>query len=326
MSSADVAELIEEYQGMFDYNAIGYACLALLVYDWLTSLGQESVVIWSKPKTAASALYIFSRYTVLLSNVIALLAGFPGILITEVCHDYYSITCGAQLFLSSHRVFSALRVYALTQKNKPLSAVVLVLGLGPFVVNMAAIYQINFYFDDAGCQAFFVSTYTINIMQPGYTLRRRLLTLSALVVVFARAPLILSDLIVVIVTWFVSYKVVRLAKNTIKGPTLHQVMLGNGTLYFLCLMVLNILQIMFYVLSIFAFLTESYISEALDPLSSILICHFILNLRQVDNQSSHTSTPSFVMPDLGHIDSLRSSFAGPVQTTHSDNVSETSDV
>ncbi|KAJ8473960.1 hypothetical protein ONZ51_g7536 [Trametes cubensis] len=318
MSSADVAELIEEYQGMFDYNAIGYACLALLVYDWLTSLGQESVVIWSKPKTAASALYIFSRYTVLLSNVIALLAGFPGILITEVCHDYYSITCGAQLFLSSHRVFSALRVYALTQKNKPLSAVVLVLGLGPFVVNMAAIYQINFYFDDAGCQAFFVSTYTINIILTVDQLCR--------LVVFARAPLILSDLIVVIVTWFVSYKVVRLAKNTIKGPTLHQVMLGNGTLYFLCLMVLNILQIMFYVLSIFAFLTESYISEALDPLSSILICHFILNLRQVDNQSSHTSTPSFVMPDLGHIDSLRSSFAGPVQTTHSDNVSETSDV
>ena len=33
-------------------------------------------------------------------------------------------------------VFSALRVYALTQKNKLLSAVVLVLGLGPFVVNM----------------------------------------------------------------------------------------------------------------------------------------------------------------------------------------------
>ncbi|KAH9895751.1 hypothetical protein C8Q73DRAFT_664849 [Cubamyces lactineus] len=140
MSSANVAELIEEYQGMFDYNAIGYACLALLVYDWLTSLGQESVVIWSKPKTAASALYIFSRYSVLLSNVIALLAGFPGILITERCvATIYLSVVVKYVAMIAPAVFSALRVYALTQKNKPLSAVVLVLGLGPFVVNMVRV-------------------------------------------------------------------------------------------------------------------------------------------------------------------------------------------
>ncbi|KAI0324190.1 hypothetical protein GY45DRAFT_1375745 [Cubamyces sp. BRFM 1775] len=212
-SSADVAALIQAYQGMFDYNAIGYACLALLVYDWLTSLGQESVVIWSKPKTAASAF---------LTNIVFLQSCVATI--------YFSVVL-KYVAMIAPALFSALRVYALSQKNKPLSAVVLLLGLGPFIVNMAAIYQINFVF----------------------------------MVVFARAPLIISDLVVVIVTWIASYKVVRLAKNTIQGPTLHQVMLENGTLYFLCLMVLNILQIVFYVLSIFAFYSESYISETLDP-------------------------------------------------------------
>ncbi|EMD35996.1 hypothetical protein CERSUDRAFT_96219 [Gelatoporia subvermispora B] len=80
-------------------------------------------------------------------------------------------------------------------------------------------------------------------------------------------------------------------EHNIKTP-LMTMLFRDGALYFLCLLSLN-------VLSIVGILTHTFIWAArfLTSLSSIIITHFLLNLRQLQygsENSSEMSCPSFV--------------------------------
>ncbi|OSD03809.1 hypothetical protein PYCCODRAFT_200988 [Trametes coccinea BRFM310] len=105
-------------------------------------------------------------------------------------------------------------------------------------------------------------------------------------------------------------------------PTLHRIMLENGTLYFLLLLCLNLLQLVFTKLSLdlstlgSGSADYSYIILFLDPLTSILISHFILNLRAANECSSSSIHSSFVNGELqfAQQQELVNSLDGPVYT------------
>ncbi|KAJ3008483.1 hypothetical protein NUW54_g3141 [Trametes sanguinea] len=115
---------------------------ALMVYDWLISLDQEIATIWSKPRTGASVLYLFNRYSLLVSYVLNistigrmstqahLLSVDPNLKLCRSAMDqhWFGILVSAQ----------SCRVYALTGQNKALSGLTLALGMMPFIVNVAS--------------------------------------------------------------------------------------------------------------------------------------------------------------------------------------------
>ncbi|KAL7278311.1 hypothetical protein ACG7TL_008287 [Trametes sanguinea] len=278
---SDSAALVDFYQQTVIYNYIGFATFVATIYDWLLCLGQETQLIWPQPRTGASALYFFNRY-----------------LCTFLLHLNW---VAEYIMLIGPAVFSCLRVYALTGRNTVLSVLTLFFGLMPFVLNMATIY--------AG--------HVVNEPMPvGCTDEY---TLSATVTI--AGSLIFSDLLVIAVTWWSTYKISRLARSVTEKLTLNQVMLENGTIYFLCMTCLNVLQVLLNAISLVntAFDTGSYTEGFIDLLTSVLISRFLLNLRAT-SQSSHTlSTPSFVAshPTFTTLPHFVSDLAGQVHSSSS---------
>ncbi|OSD03799.1 hypothetical protein PYCCODRAFT_1434197 [Trametes coccinea BRFM310] len=318
MSSEEAAELVATYQSVFIANAIANAVTAFLVYDWLLCLDEETHFIWPRAKSGASVLYLLNRYLLLLDYLWDLVG--LATLSDEVCSAYIWITTILQYSaLVIPAVFSCLRVYALTGRNKWLSGCTLVLGLMPFFTNWATIYQTSVanLAQPIGC-AF------LNTISSQLYLRQ---------VLISRIPLILSDLIVVAVTWVKLLRDHQFSRKVTTRPTLHRIMLENGTLYFLVLLGLNILQVVFTKLSLTIVVPStasgylSYIIVLLDPLTSILVSHFILNLRAANDPSSASIHSSFVDGELqfAQQQELVNSMDGPVHTlsnNHSQSVDQ----
>ncbi|RPD72743.1 hypothetical protein L226DRAFT_145648 [Lentinus tigrinus ALCF2SS1-7] len=95
------------------------------------------------------------------------------------------------------------------------------------------------------------------------------------------------------------------------GPrrSLPSILLWNGTLYFIVLTILSILQLSFTLSSILTSGGESFVILFTEPLTTILICRFLLDLHEagqcelrVDNDDAlhfsmdHGNVPSFVRP------------------------------
>ncbi|KAI0640958.1 hypothetical protein C8Q79DRAFT_425241 [Trametes meyenii] len=137
-----------------------------------------------------------------------------------------------------------------------------------------------------------------------------------LVTLLSRASLIVSDLVVIAVTWATMYRSSRLVRGVVRGPTFHQVMLQNGSIYFVVLVSLNALHITLTALSIkLPLASESYVTTFIDPVTSILISRFLLNLRETSEQPEVQGASSF-NADGGYSPELPS-FLGSLGPTHS---------
>ncbi|KAI0780841.1 hypothetical protein BD413DRAFT_13309 [Trametes elegans] len=72
-----------------------------------------------------------------------------------------------------------------------------------------------------------------------------------------------------------------MATDTLSRPSLSQVMLQNGIVYFCTLVSLNIISIVLSTQAIYVADSDgSYAVSFVDPISAVLSCHFLLNLRQ----------------------------------------------
>ncbi|OCH94187.1 hypothetical protein OBBRIDRAFT_180490 [Obba rivulosa] len=105
---------------------------------------------------------------------------------------------------------------------------------------------------------------------------------------------IVGDVLVLLTTWSKTYATVRDAwRNNIRSP-LATALLKDGTLHFIFLLLLKILNIAGIWTDVFAYLG----TDLLPPLTSIIISHFLLNLRQAADEiqgvGSQMSRPSFV--------------------------------
>ncbi|OCH87695.1 hypothetical protein OBBRIDRAFT_837171 [Obba rivulosa] len=115
-----------------------------------------------------------------------------------------------------------------------------------------------------------------------------------LVAVATRTSVIAADILILFVTWSKTYGTLRNARRSdIKVP-ISTLLLRDGTLYFIVLLVVNIMNIVGWYTDVFVE-TASLFST---PLSSIIITHFLLNLRQAANAPE----------DDNHVDTLYLSF------------------
>ncbi|RPD58170.1 hypothetical protein L226DRAFT_536853 [Lentinus tigrinus ALCF2SS1-7] len=104
--------------------------------------------------------------------------------------------------------------------------------------------------------------------------------------IISRTCLIVADLIVLGVTWHGTYRttqLVRVAAGEQSKHTYSGTLLRDGTTYFLILALLNVLHLLFTMLSITsdALQPASFVTIFSDPITSILVSRFLIDLQEV---------------------------------------------
>ncbi|RDX42342.1 hypothetical protein OH76DRAFT_115430 [Lentinus brumalis] len=129
--------------------------------------------------------------------------------------------------------------------------------------------------------------------------------------VVARTGVTLSDFLLVVLTW--RSDAVRPIENPFSSGgtrrSLPSILLWNGTLYFIVLGILSALQLSFTLSSILTSGGESFVTLFTEPLTTVLICRFILDLHEATQHEMKLDsddplqisfdpdhTPSFVRP------------------------------
>ncbi|KAI0638277.1 hypothetical protein C8Q77DRAFT_1242693 [Trametes polyzona] len=126
---------------------------------------------------------------------------------------------------------------------------------------------------------------------------------------------IITDLLVLVITWWKTYGIRRAVANAKLKVSLSTLILRDGTIYFLIsvLLVMNVLHI-----ALTVSLRFTWIIALEAPLTTILVSRFLLNLREVDSgygpgSVGDISYPSFVRnPDDAHGGNLANSFISPL--------------
>ncbi|KAH9914965.1 uncharacterized protein B0H18DRAFT_1043468 [Fomitopsis serialis] len=162
-------------------------------------------------------------------------------------------------------VISAIRVFAVTERNWLLSLLTLTLGLLPVLIN---IYLLT-------------TAYYLVKSVPTTTVCAVLSTISPhsanKVALASRLGVILSDILVVSATWFNLFQSARFsAKSGFLTSSVSWYLLRDGTLYFSVILVLNLIDILLWWFDRIQFFTS-----LIFPLSLILLSRLLINLRQV---------------------------------------------
>ncbi|TFY63528.1 hypothetical protein EVJ58_g3205 [Rhodofomes roseus] len=267
---AQLAILAAELHTEFVAKCLAAAALALALYEYILTLSNEVALFWTAKASSASAsaLLFFSVRVVLLAIAATNIAGnyVPDAVATLTGCKSYNIWDATLTMLGYGMiaVISAIRVFAVTSRNWPLSLVTLALGLAPVVINICA---------------------TSPSADDSYR-----------VALASRLCVILSDVSVVAATWLHLFQSAKLsAKKGILTGSLSWYLLRDGTLYFSVILVLNLIDILLWwfdyqsahpilynldlpVRSIYNLAPLA--NQSLVRLSLILLSRLLMNLRQ----------------------------------------------
>ncbi|KAI0828861.1 hypothetical protein BC628DRAFT_1417259 [Trametes gibbosa] len=282
MSSGNSA-IIAIYQGYFTENCLGLTVMTIIAFEYVFTFRQEIDYFWRRKITGASALFFMTRYLALVVNIIET-SGFAPITqepIAQMCTPYVL----AGYILSSIQYlpwgfFSALRVYALANRvyRMPLSILVLLLSLVPLVYKLGSQHYVSGVFDPiVGCEG--AATYSVEFGQHLHDVAR--LTLST------RICLIAADAITVAVTWYATYRATKLTPLSGTSTSFATILLRHGLIYFVVLLILNVLHLIFTMLSIVGDSQSpvSYLTIFTEPLTAVLIARFLLDLQATERSA-----------------------------------------
>ncbi|KAL1937385.1 hypothetical protein VTO73DRAFT_13791 [Trametes versicolor] len=278
-TSAVIAELLSVYEGRKTSNYINVAVPTLLAYDALLCIGKEVRYVWRSPKKERKRSVGHKVRT---------------------CHcivfSWLSYVLEV-LTLLGPAVFTTLRVYALSGRNVIVTGLVLVLSMGPFLVNVSTMYQ----------------EVPINLPPP-----------------FGCSSRYATNTIAVVVTWWRARTARQITTHVLRRSSLEKILWENGNIYFCTLVAMNIGDMIIVVLSLTARPDEyTSIIAFVDPISSILSSRFLLALYEtnVNLERGGTSVSSFSTLDFGGLDraagspqlpEFLTSLAGPIQSVPDD--------
>ncbi|KAM5545109.1 hypothetical protein V8D89_001220 [Ganoderma adspersum] len=250
-----------------------FATFAFVTYDWLINLDEEIRCFWDFSKgrrlTAAALLYGLSRYPPIVLTILQLQTIFP-------MSDKVPIIP----FALTPAVFSAIRVYTLAPERKPIAVVTfLILFVPAFIISM-----VN-------------ATDTPEVLPSPFNCTNNPAPIPAVVghrlTIAGRICSILGDMIVLFVTWHKTYTTYRAQKGVLKGPSIARVLLYNGSTYFIIITIMNVLEsILSQAPSVLAL--GNFATYASPPLTAILICRFLFDLRQADRTTAAALSPSAI--------------------------------
>ncbi|PIL32850.1 hypothetical protein GSI_04967 [Ganoderma sinense ZZ0214-1] len=184
--------------------------------------------------------------------------------------------------------FSALRAYALSNRSVWLAAVIIFLALPP--VTMRILLKLTI----SGTLYQWCAGYLLTLIFVRFSL------LSRTVFIVTRGSQLLAELLVVGITWWYTYQSYRIRQGVELGKTVSSLLLYNGSMYFLFLAIMFILDIVFGtpgMVPVKVRYVGTYLDTFIDPATSLLTCHFMLSLRQFDSTVAST-TDSRLGPQL----------------------------
>ncbi|KAI0375732.1 hypothetical protein BV20DRAFT_1048009 [Pilatotrama ljubarskyi] len=271
------------------------AAFALIFYEYIITFDREVSLVWGRKFTAATVLFLLNRYLALLKYPIYIVntyqisdEGYASNVISKILEvlPYF-------VWLS----FSVLRVYAICGHSWRFGLLVALPGLFPLASNIT--YDAN-YPEPIGC--LWVSNMPHNVynarmlpvpppFRDSYQADRRIVLIST------RTSVILTDVLVLSITWWRTYGIRKAAVEANIRMSLSTLILRDGTIYFLVLMILNTFHIAFSLTGRF---TWTITLE--EPLTTILVSRFLLNLREADGTNGpdsmgDMSNPSFIQPN-----------------------------
>ncbi|TBU28279.1 hypothetical protein BD311DRAFT_722757 [Dichomitus squalens] len=229
----------------------------------------------------ASILFLLTRYITLATEILNV-APFPASFHGTVVMIMAAVVIRSLQYLP-WAAFSALRVYALCPGPYRflIAAIVLPLSLVPLLINMLVNLHWVHYLDDPQG-----GVIVVDMLSPSVNLK---------FIIASRASLVLADLLVLCVTWYQTYETVKVSRRDLADlakPTFASTLLRDGTIYFLTLLMLNVLHMIFSLTSIGSnnvFDLASVIPYFEEPLTSILTSRFLVNLQQVKHRLAGSS-------------------------------------
>ncbi|KAH9851994.1 hypothetical protein C2E23DRAFT_886202 [Lenzites betulinus] len=281
MSDTDgISQLIALYTTGLQATWLFLGADALLVYDFILTFDQEVNLFWHRKVTGATVLFLGTRYMAILTVI-------TGLLSFATVSNHVFVPCTglvrAQAAVEMCQypfwaAFSALRALALSGMNWALGAVVFIMALAPFIVNVWSV--INEHLSGAndpifGCGAI-----------EAVTLKSRIIGMSTLAI---RHKLNWNLVLITWTTW------AKGRGRSISGlvPTLSDVLMYNGTMYFLILSICNTIHLVLTLVSIVSpFENTSIVTGLTDPLTAILVWRYLLALQRANQGALVNGTQS----------------------------------
>ncbi|EED78728.1 predicted protein [Postia placenta Mad-698-R] len=194
-------------------------------------------------------------------------------------------------------VVAALRVHALSRGNWYWVLPVCLLGMVPVGTNIWLLTQETWSFiPQLGC------TGIVSMPEALYVA----------VVITTRASVIVSDILVVAATWYYICRTSAVREHLARGvwaakPSITTVMFRNGTLYFIIISLLNVIDLVVNLISISSYSYTVDITDLITAMTSILVSHFLICIREAAERSIQT----FTSQSLSFIDSQGNSVPLP---------------
>ncbi|TFK85359.1 hypothetical protein K466DRAFT_622302, partial [Polyporus arcularius HHB13444] len=241
---------------------------AFLVYEYIITFGQEVNLFWRGKWTGASALFFLNRYLALISYILIMCEFVPMPFSCSLLVKGEAAISWIQFL--PWAAFSALRAFALTGRNIPLSVFVFLLGITPLAINFVQYgFGLDGYNDPTfGCSA-------------GVDLTP---SMAKTLTIASRVTLMAADLILVFVTWYtLPRRNPSGSRNTLSFST---ILLRDGTIYFVVLLILNVLHLVFTLISVVGvFDPVSFVTEFTEPATAVLVSRFLLDLQSANRDA-----------------------------------------
>ncbi|KAI0702680.1 hypothetical protein C8Q76DRAFT_755343 [Earliella scabrosa] len=226
------ADLVSLYQYLWipqtQYLAVGSS--ALIIYEHLLTVHEESRVIWRSRYTVPTVLFFINRFALLAVAGLYLVSSFNWWGEDLVCATITRALSSLTVILDMvNIVFSALRIHAINNRNWWLTALVFILG---FVSVPANIAQLSTASIGTG-NPLAVGCYSTQGIEQDPQLWYRV-ALAVRICVIAQIVLVLG------ITWYRTAGVVLLARSANVDTSLISVLLRDGTMYFLVNLAINI--------------------------------------------------------------------------------------
>ncbi|KAH9917156.1 EAP30/Vps36 family-domain-containing protein [Epithele typhae] len=276
MSDSDEIQQLVTATGLFriaNYSEV--AALTLIAYDHFLTFSGELQFVWGRRFSGATVVFALNRYVNLAGKVVLPIS-------TMYWPNQTDETCAAPIILVIvltvvaywiAAVFSALRIYAVWDKNWRLLVLVLLLAMAVPVTNM---YHYIRSTPVAGGPPLNGCGENVDLSDEQFE------QLSMITHGFAIA----TDLLVVVLTWLKTYEIRRLSYRLHFKTSLSTLLLRDGTLYFGILLILNVIDIILN--------SNESLYNPLPPfieaVTCILISRFMLNLRQTAQEMDEGTT------------------------------------
>lgn len=286
-SASVEAEVIDLASKFFNVNCSIIAAAVLMVYDTALTFDREVICVWKRKFSLVTILFICMRYGTLVSKVISTMMGvIPQEFLYCSVIERMSMAL-VLLVMLAQSIFTSLRLWAIWDRNCFVLAIVLPVALVPIGVNVYLLVLSSPYTNDSsGLPS------VLNICEESINISLRTYLIVPMV---SRSFSILGDAQGLIATWIKTWYTRRELKAVMQDdfghsqPSISDLILRDGTLYFATLLALNIAVL---VLDISLISGSNPAGTFIDTLTSILLCRLILNLRSFNHSEVLYSMPA----------------------------------